>query len=79
MKTGAEYTNFGEPLRVASHTEFALSGSYNYSENTEFTVGIRNLLDRDPPRSAWNSWPFYTQALYSNLGRTAYVGFDVKF
>lgn len=79
VKTGNVYTDFGQPLKVGSYTEFALSGTYNYNENTEFTVGIRNLLDRDPPRSAWNSWPFYNQNLYSNIGRTAYAGFDVKF
>ena len=73
------YTNYGAPLEVGSHTEFALSGAYNYTADTKFVVGIRNLLDRDPPRSLWNNWPFYNQTRYSNLGRTAYVGFDVKF
>lgn len=73
------YTNFGAPLYVGSHTEFALSGTYNYTADTKFVVGIRNLLDRDPPRSLWNNWPFYNQERFSNIGRTAYVGFDVKF
>jgi|GEM_PF-1399552 len=73
------YTNFGAPLKVGSYTEFALSGTYNYTSDTKFVVGIRNLLDRDPPRSLWNNWPFYNQSRFSNIGRTAYVGFDVKF
>ncbi len=35
--------------RVASYTTFDLFGTYSGFKNTTLTVGIRNLLDRNPP------------------------------
>lgn len=67
------------PLDIPSYTEFAFNSIYKMSADTSFNFGIRNLLDRDPPRSAWASWPHYDQSTYANLGRTAYFGFSSKF
>lgn len=67
------------PLRIASYTEMNLSGTYNWSTDTSVTVGLRNMFDRDPPRSDWNAWPHYNQQVYSNMGRFLYLGFDYKF
>lgn len=66
-------------LDVASYTEFSFNGVYKMTADTSFNVSVRNLFDRDPPRSAWAAWPHYDQSRYSNFGRTAYVGFSTKF
>lgn len=69
----------GDPLNVSSYMEVALSTTYNWTDSTAVTVGIRNLFDRNPPISDVDSWPFYDQDTYSNMGRYVYVGFDFKF
>ena len=39
---------------VDSHTTWGLSGTYTGFKNTTMTVGVQNLLDRDPPFTAHN-------------------------
>lgn len=68
----------GTPLKVSSYVEFGLNTVYSINSNQSLTVGIRNLLDKNPPHSEV-SWPFYTQGTYSNLGRFVYMGYNVSF
>ncbi|MDB5935046.1 MAG: tonB-dependent Receptor Plug domain protein [Massilia sp.] len=39
---------------VDSYTSYGLSGTYSGFKNTTITVGVQNLLDRDPPFTAHN-------------------------
>jgi iron complex outermembrane receptor protein len=73
------YTDFGRSQRFASYMQFDLTGAYNIDDNNSVTIGIRNLFDRQPPFSSVNDWPFYSQSTYDNIGRFAYVQYDVKF
>lgn len=73
------YTDYGRSQHVASYVQFDLTGAYHLNENNTFTIGVRNLFDRQPPFSAVNDWPFYSQSTYDNIGRFAYIQYDVKF
>ncbi len=79
VRQGTTITDFGKPLSVASYTEMNLSSTYNWTTDTSFNVGLRNLFDRNPPVSQVNAWPFYNQQVYPNMGRHLYFGFDTKF
>lgn len=69
----------GTVLPVDSYVELALNGSIDINETTKFTAGITNVLDETPPYSEANSWPWYDQALYSNIGRAYYIELNKKF
>ncbi|HEY0922160.1 TonB-dependent receptor domain-containing protein [Rheinheimera pacifica] len=79
VRQGTTIVDFGKPLSVSSYTEMNLATTYNVTQDTSVTLGMRNLFDRDPPFSTPNAWPFYNQEMYSNMGRFVYVGFDTKF
>lgn len=74
-----ELISGGSPLSVGSYTEFGINTTYDFASNQAVTVGIRNLLDRNPPHSQWDSWPFYSQSTYSNIGRFIYASYRVSF
>ena len=71
----------GTVLPVDSYTELALNGAVDINDTTKFTLGVTNVLDETPPYSevAAGGWPWYDQALYSNIGRTFYVELNKKF
>jgi iron complex outermembrane receptor protein len=41
----------GDPRRVGAYTTYDLQGTYAQLKSWRFTLGIRNLFDRDPPYS----------------------------
>ncbi|MCD4749603.1 MAG: TonB-dependent receptor [Thermoanaerobaculales bacterium] len=64
---------------VSAFSYFDLSGTYNFSDSIQFTLGINNLADKEPPM-----WPdlqddqyVNTYATYDPLGR--YVHTSLKF
>ncbi|MFT5759316.1 MAG: iron complex outermembrane receptor protein [Alteromonadaceae bacterium] len=66
---------------VDSYTQIDMQGSYFMDNNSSVTVGIRNVLDKNPPLSteASGNWPWYDQTLYSNMGRYGYVTYKLEF
>lgn len=73
------YDDFGRAQKIASYVQLDVTTAYHINDTNKVTVGIRNLLDRQPPFSSVNDWPFYSQSTYDNIGRFAYLQYDVKF
>ncbi len=51
--------------RVASYSTWSLSGTYTGMRHVDYTVGIKNLTDKEPP--------------YSNQGTTFQQGYDPRY
>jgi iron complex outermembrane recepter protein len=72
---GAEAPVF-EGLDVPSHITWDYQGKYDFTEALSLTFGIKNLLDKDPPRSlktvAGNQLG-YDPRYYDGKGRTFYL------
>jgi len=66
---------------VDDYWEFALNGHWDFNDASRVTVGVTNLFDEEPPFSevAGGGWPFYDQALYSNIGRAWYLQLSADF
>lgn len=71
--------NPGRSQHVAAYVQFDLTTAYYFADDNKVTLGVRNLLDRQPSFSAPNNWPFYDQGVYDNIGRFVYLQYDVKF
>ncbi|MBT1445747.1 TonB-dependent receptor [Shewanella sp. JM162201] len=69
----------GRSQHVASYFQLDWSAGYHLNDASRVSVGIRNLLDRDPSFSTPFDWPFYNQGVYSNVGRFFYAQYDLKF
>lgn len=69
----------GRSQHVASYFQLDLTTAYHFADNNKVTLGMRNLLDRQPSFGEPNDWPFYDQGVYDNIGRFLYVQYDVKF
>ncbi|NGZ85988.1 TonB-dependent receptor [Duganella aceris] len=71
-----EFTN-----KVKEYSTWSLSGNYTGIKNVDFTLGVRNLFDEDPPFSNQSTTfqqgydPRYTDP----LGRTYYARLTYKF
>ncbi|WP_444919063.1 TonB-dependent receptor plug domain-containing protein [Microbulbifer sp. JMSA003] len=85
---GRDTENFscapGEESRVEtadSYFELGLKGTYDFSDNTSFTLGIINLTDEEPVYSetAGTGWPWYDQALYDPRGTRWYLSVSHSF
>ncbi|QSX35893.1 TonB-dependent receptor domain-containing protein [Shewanella sedimentimangrovi] len=74
-----DVVNPGKPQHNAAYFQLDWTTAYYFADNNKLTFGIRNLLDRQPSFSAPNDWPFYSQGTYDNIGRFAYLQYDVKF
>jgi iron complex outermembrane receptor protein len=67
--------------KVKAYSTWSLSGSYTGIKNVDVTVGVRNLLDEDPPYTNQSTTfqqgydPRYTDP----LGRTYYARLTYKF
>ncbi|MGI2258023.1 TonB-dependent receptor plug domain-containing protein [Shewanella sp. GXUN23E] len=79
VDANGDLVNPGRPQHVASYVQFDLTGIYNIDNHNKLTVGVRNLLDRQPSFSAPEDWPFYDQGVYSNIGRFMYIQYDLTF
>lgn len=84
----ADFDVNGDPFQVKSTWMFDGQVSYNFRntmgswlQDTKFTVGARNLLDRDPPFSSGSGGNStgYPGFLYSSEGRFWYVAVSRKF
>ena len=73
------YADYGRPVDVASYFQLDLTTAYTLDESQTVTFGLRNLFDRQPVRSGVNDWPFYSQSTFNNVGRFAYLQYDIKF
>lgn len=73
------YENKGTPQKVASYFQMDLKATYTLAEDNSVTLGIRNLLDRQPPFGVPRNWPFYEQGTFDNIGRFVYLQVDSKF
>jgi iron complex outermembrane receptor protein len=69
----------GEMYRVKSHINTNLNASYTVKsgalENARFTIGARNIFDKDPPLANGG----YLGGLYQAQGRYLYGGVGYKF
>ncbi|MFT6732698.1 MAG: iron complex outermembrane receptor protein [Polaribacter sp.] len=55
---------------------------YHYSEFTQLTIGVNNLLNKRPPEDpTQNNWPWYYNAgsYYNSLGRELYLQVNMNF
>lgn len=55
---------------------------YHYSEFTQLSIGINNLLNKRPPEDpTQNNWPWYANAgsYYNPLGRELYLQLNMNF
>ena len=64
---------------VASFMTFDLQASYNLPWQSKVTVGIRNLLDSDPPLYIGQQGQMYLSSMDDPLGRRYYVELSKKF
>ncbi|MEZ9199497.1 TonB-dependent receptor plug domain-containing protein [Shewanella sp. 10N.286.54.B9] len=62
----------------ASYTQWDWVSTYDITGQQSVTLGVRNLFDAQPSFSQWNSWPFYQQSVYSNIGRFAYLEYNLS-
>jgi len=65
------------PAYVGSMTYHDISTTYYANENVAFNVGIRNLMDKQPP--AYITGQGGNQSIYDAIGRRAYAGVKVTF
>ena len=75
------YVDAGYEQNVKAYSTFSLSGAYSGWKNTDITVGVKNLFDKNPPFTNQGTVfqtgydPRYTDP----LGRTLYVKASYKF
>ncbi|WP_256260964.1 TonB-dependent siderophore receptor [Shewanella sp. NIFS-20-20] len=79
VDANGDLTEPGRAQHVGSYVQFDLTSVYNIDNHNKVTMGIRNLLDRQPSFSDPYSWPFYDQGSYDNIGRFVYLQYDVSF
>lgn len=79
VDANGDLVNPGRSQHVAAYVQFDLTTAYYFADDNKVTLGVRNLLDRQPSFSAPNNWPFYDQGVYDNIGRFVYLQYDVKF
>jgi len=64
---------------VDSFMTYDLQASYQLPWETRITIGIRNLLDEDPPLYIGQQGQFYLSTMDDGLGRRYYVELSKKF
>ncbi|MBS0043296.1 TonB-dependent receptor [Shewanella sp. M16] len=79
VNANGDLVNPGRSQHVAAYVQFDLTTAYYFADDNKVTLGIRNLLDRQPSFSEVDKWPFYDQTVYDNIGRFVYLQYDVKF
>ena len=62
---------------LASFTTWDVQASYSAPWNGQFTVGARNVLDRDPPHS--NTSDGYDMRQHEIYGRVPYLRLEQDF
>ncbi len=66
-------------LRLNSYATYDLQASYRLPWQTKVTVGIQNLLDKDPPTYIGEQGQAYLSIIDNPYGRTYYVELSKKF
>lgn len=56
-----------------------VQGGYYFPWNGKLNVGIRNLLDEEPPMEDYLGFPYYDTKLYDPIGREYYLRYNQKF
>jgi outer membrane receptor protein involved in Fe transport len=83
-----DFDGNGDPFQVAALTTFDLQVGYTlhselgrYLDNTRLTVGVLNLLDKDPPFSSGgaSNAAGYPGFMYDSTGRFVYMQLSKKF
>ena len=66
---------------VRDYLEFGANVQFDVTENLRATFGVQNVFDELPAVSeiAAGGWPWYDQALYSNMGRYFYAEIGLDF
>ena len=75
------YGDFDPSNHVSSYTIFDLFGTWRPTENLRFTIGVRNLFDRDPPFSNQQETfqDNYDPRFTDPVGRTYYARATLRF
>lgn len=60
-------------FQVESYTQLDLGVRYQTPFNTYLSLGVNNLTDAEPAYDKNESWPWYDQQRYSNMGRFYYL------
>ncbi|MCP4986308.1 MAG: TonB-dependent receptor [Colwellia sp.] len=68
----------GDTQHIDSYLEVDIKTSYSINSSNTVTIGIRNLFDAQPSFSQVDDWPFYSQGTYNNMGRFAYIEYNVE-
>ncbi len=73
-----------EAWEVDSYTQVDFRVAYTFANSSQLTVGLRNIMDEDPPLTVTGArgglpWPFYDSGLYDNMGRYAYMRYNFSF
>ena len=50
-----------------------------FNDRTRFSLGVKNLLDEDPPSLGENVRPGYDNVIHNVLGRTVYMSLTQSF
>ena len=61
-----------------------MDGQFNWLPRSlpggTFTVGVENLLDKEPPEDPFlEGWPFFNRALHNPRGRFFYLRYRHQF
>ena len=59
-----------------------LDGQYStqlYKDSARLSIGIKNIMDEDPPSLGVNVRPGYDNVMHNVLGRTIYVSLTQSF
>ena len=75
----SSYTN-SDDEKVSSNVIHDLLYQYDLGANGELSIGVRNVLDKDPPLDPFNdtSQPFNSE-LYTMDGRIPYITYRHRF
>ena len=68
-------------LRYIDH-QVTLDSQYPvqlFKDRTRFSLGVKNLLDEDPPTLGENVRPGYDNVMHNVLGRTVYMSLTQSF
>ena len=82
IKSAAAATSSTSTLPTHAYDLFDLAGGFTFSDKWNFRYGVDNLFDRQPEitdATPWSAGSTTDGNFYDVLGRTAYVGLDMKF
>lgn len=74
-----ERQNPDSKFEVSPHTEGDIYFTYQAPFQTTFGLGVNNVTDEKPAYDRNETWPWYSQERYSNMGRFFYVSATHEF